>query len=197
MPSQNCEKQHSASSCLSVCRSILPTEPLGSHWTDSHEIWYLSMFREIFKKIQISLKSDKNNRYFTWWSMYIFDHISLSLLLRMRNIWNKSDRENICTIFQENFFENHAVYEIMWNNTVERVRPQMTIWRLHLHAGYLRLHTHNMQYLLLFHCNSGFTNAPRCYIYMYSSCPVNYEITWHLNLVLAESHIWSQEKRKE
>jgi len=35
-----------------------------------------------------------------------------------------------------------------------------------LHAGYLRLqtHTHNMQYLLLFHCNSGRTNAPECYV---------------------------------
>jgi hypothetical protein len=26
--------------------------------------------------------------------------------------------------------ENHAVYEIMWKNTVERGRPQMTIWRV-------------------------------------------------------------------
>jgi hypothetical protein len=25
------------------------------------------------------------------------------------------------------FFENHAVYEIMWKNVVERVRPQMRI----------------------------------------------------------------------
>jgi len=40
-------------------------------------------------------------------------------------------------------------------------------------------------------------NAPQYYIYTYSSCPVNYETTWHLNLILAESRIWSQEKRKE
>ena len=26
------------------------------------------------------------------------------------------------------FFENLAVYEIMWENTVDRGRPQMTIW---------------------------------------------------------------------
>jgi hypothetical protein len=35
-----------------------------------------------------------------------------------------------------------------------------------LHAGYLRLQTHtqNMSYLLLFHCNNGWTNGPQCYV---------------------------------
>jgi len=28
--------------------------------------------------------------------------------------------------------ENHAVYEIMWKNTVERGRPQMAIWRMRI-----------------------------------------------------------------
>jgi len=28
------------------------------------------------------------------------------------------------------FFENRAVYEIMWKNIVEPDRPQMTIWRM-------------------------------------------------------------------
>jgi len=30
------------------------------------------------------------------------------------------------------FFLNHAVYEIMWKNTVEGDRAQMPIWRLHV-----------------------------------------------------------------
>jgi len=30
------------------------------------------------------------------------------------------------------YFLNHAVYEIMWKNTVEGNRPQMTIWRTHI-----------------------------------------------------------------
>jgi hypothetical protein len=34
-------------------------EKLGSHWTDFHEIFYLSMFRKSVEKIQESLKSDK------------------------------------------------------------------------------------------------------------------------------------------
>jgi len=37
----------------------------------------LSIFKKCTEKIQVSLKSDKNNRYFTWRPIYIFDHISL------------------------------------------------------------------------------------------------------------------------
>jgi len=37
-----------------------------------------SIFRKSAEKIPVSLKSDKNNRYFTWRQKYIFDHISPS-----------------------------------------------------------------------------------------------------------------------
>jgi len=30
------------------------------------------------------------------------------------------------------FFENHAVYEIMWKNTEERDRQQMATWRMRI-----------------------------------------------------------------
>ena len=30
------------------------------------------------------------------------------------------------------FFENRAVYEIMWKNIVEWGRPQLTIWRMRI-----------------------------------------------------------------
>jgi len=66
---------------ISYVRSFCPSvrmEQLGSHWTDFHEIWYLSTFEKSVQKIQISLKSDNNNRYFTWRPIYIFEHISLS-----------------------------------------------------------------------------------------------------------------------
>jgi len=36
----------------------------------------LSIFRKYVEKIQVSLKSDKNNGYFTWRPIYIFVHIS-------------------------------------------------------------------------------------------------------------------------
>jgi len=34
---------------------------LASHWTDFHEIWYISIFRKSVEKIEVSFKSDKNN----------------------------------------------------------------------------------------------------------------------------------------
>jgi hypothetical protein len=34
---------------------------LGSHWTNFHEMLYLSIFRKSVEKIQVSIKSDKNN----------------------------------------------------------------------------------------------------------------------------------------
>jgi hypothetical protein len=36
-------------------------EQRGSHWTDFREIWY---FRKSVEKIQVLLKSDKNNEFF-------------------------------------------------------------------------------------------------------------------------------------
>ena len=53
-------------------------EQVGSHWADIHEIWRLNIFWKSVKKIQVSLKSDKNNRYFAWRVIYIFDFIMLS-----------------------------------------------------------------------------------------------------------------------
>jgi len=59
------------------------------------------------------------------------------MLPRMRNVSDKSCRENQNTYFVfSNFFpEKGAVYEIIWKNIIEPDRPQMTIWRCALHAG--------------------------------------------------------------
>ena len=38
-------------------------EQIGSHRTDVREIWHLSIFRNYVEKIQVSLQSDKNDRY--------------------------------------------------------------------------------------------------------------------------------------
>jgi hypothetical protein len=47
-----------------------------------------------------------------------------------------------CSITFFFFFENRAVYEIMWKNIAEPDKPQMIIWRLRSHAGCLTLQTH-------------------------------------------------------
>jgi hypothetical protein len=81
----------------------------------------------------------------------------------MRNISDRSCRGNqnthfvFCDLFF--FFENRAVYEIMWKNIVKPDRAHTLQYvACALHAGYLRLQTHthtlthNMYYVLLFHC---------------------------------------------
>jgi len=35
-------------------------------------------------------------------------------------------------VFNIFLLENRTVYEIMWKNIVERGRPQMAIWRMHI-----------------------------------------------------------------
>ena len=43
-----------------VCPSVR-MEQVGSYWTEFHEIWCLRIFRKSVEKIQVSLKSVKNN----------------------------------------------------------------------------------------------------------------------------------------
>ena len=66
--SQNCAQRLLASSCISIrlCCPSVRVEKLGSHWTNFHEIKYFSIFRKYVEKIQGTVKSDKNNGYFTW-----------------------------------------------------------------------------------------------------------------------------------
>ena len=94
--SQNCEKRPLASSCLPVCPSVLPSfrmEQLGFKLTDFYEIWYLWIFWKSVQKIQVSLVSNENKRYFTWWPIYVLIQ-SRSILLRMRNVSGKSCKGN-------------------------------------------------------------------------------------------------------
>jgi len=120
----HCELRH-------VCTSVRPSAKNNSALTGrifmKFDVWWF--FEKSVEKIQFSLKSNKNNGYFTWRPTYICDHMSF-LSFRMKNVSVKSYRENQNTHFvlSNLFSENHAIYEIMWKNIVERGRPQMTIW---------------------------------------------------------------------
>ena len=70
-------KSHNNAQLASSCMSVRLSAGLGSHQTDFHEILYLSVFRKSVEKLQVPLKYGKNNGYFTWRSMPIYDHISL------------------------------------------------------------------------------------------------------------------------
>ena len=57
------------------------------------------------------------------------------------------------------------MFEIMWENMVEPVRPQMTIWRTRIASWIPKAtDTHSEYVILLFHCNNVYTNAPLCYV---------------------------------
>jgi hypothetical protein len=118
-------------SYLSV-RPSLRMEQLGSHWTDFYEIWYLSIFRKFIEKIQVSCKSDNNSGHFTWTPMHIFIYLAQLFLKWIIFRTKVVEKKHTSTMFSNFFFQNRAVYEIMWKNIVERGRPQMTIWRIRL-----------------------------------------------------------------
>jgi hypothetical protein len=55
----------------------------------------------------------------------------------------------------------------MWKIIIERERSQMIKWYMRIACWITKstnTHTHNMQYLLLFHYNNGCKNAPHCYL---------------------------------
>jgi hypothetical protein len=62
------------------------------------------------------------------------------------------------------FFQSRPLYDIMWKSIVKLGKPQITIWRLRI-ACWIPKFTdkHPLCIILLFHCNYGCTNAPRCY----------------------------------
>jgi hypothetical protein len=77
-------------------------EQLGSHRTDFHEIWYLSIFGNLWGKMQVSLKSDENNGTLRE-EQYTFLIIFRSVLFRIRNVSDKIV-EKIKTNFVFNIF---------------------------------------------------------------------------------------------
>jgi hypothetical protein len=124
-------------------------------------MWYLSIFSKQAEKIKISLKSEKNSENFTCKPTYNFI-ISRSVLLRMRNVSNKCCRESPNKYF---VYKNVSVLIVPFmkqcvNKLYSRAdyRWQLLYTACTLLAGYLRLQTHTV--VLLFHCNSGWNNAP-------------------------------------
>jgi hypothetical protein len=88
-----------------VCPSIhlsMHIEQHGSHWKDFLEIWYLGIFREPVKNIQISLKYDKNNCI----NKFMTSHW---IYLGMRNVSDRACRENQNAHFMLTF-RNRASY---------------------------------------------------------------------------------------
>jgi hypothetical protein len=98
--------------------------------------------------------------------------ISRWILLRIRNVLDKSCKENRTNILRFAIFfpENRAVYELMSKNLVEPEGPHMTSQydtcaRPHIRApARTCAHMHADKYAIpLFHGNC-YANAPQCYV---------------------------------
>jgi hypothetical protein len=90
------------SDCPSVSNNSAPTRRIFMKF----DIWVF--FENLPRNLKVSLKSDKNNEYFTWRPKYIFI-ISRAFLLTMRNASSKSYRENQNTSYVQNFFLSKMV----------------------------------------------------------------------------------------
>jgi hypothetical protein len=132
------------SSCLSVCLSAWINS--APRCTDFEEILYLRLFRKSVEKIPVSLKSDKNNGYFTW-RLFIFMTISRWLLRRIRNVSSKSCRKNQNTHFVfSNFFPKVVPFmrqcgKIWWSQRGHKWRHNVAHTRYMLEKqGYTPTH---------------------------------------------------------
>ena len=140
--SQNYEIYLLALSCPSVCPSVR-VEQLCSEWADYHEIWHASIFWKSVEKIQVSLKSDKND-VFLHDNRYTFLITSRSLLLRMRHVSDKSCIENQNTHFMLGNVPSKLVsFTRQCEIIPQRCRGHRWQYGARaLHAGQLRLQTH-------------------------------------------------------
>ena len=123
--SQSFEKRLLASPCPSIRSCWTNRLSLDGFWLN---LIFDFFFRKFVWKMEVSLKSDKNNWYSTW-RHFTFMTVSRWIILRVRNISNKSCREN----------QNKYVYYVRWHffpnimpfmskNVVETERLKMAIW---------------------------------------------------------------------
>jgi hypothetical protein len=95
-------------------RPSVRMEELGSYWMDFHGICYLSSFWQSVEKIQVGVKSDKNNEYFkvtTFIVMYITIIVMYpELFLKWEMFQTKWWRKSKHAFFNDFFPENLAIF---------------------------------------------------------------------------------------
>ena len=131
-------------SWLSICRSAwLISAP---SWRIFMKNWYLNVFKNPDKKIQISLKLDKDNGYLTWGLTYIFDQILLNSSY-IEKCFRQNCRESQNTHFV--FITCRLIYGIMWRNIVKLSRQQITIWNMFIAFWISNATNMHSQYIII------------------------------------------------
>jgi hypothetical protein len=110
---------------------------------------------------------------------YKYFVVSRQFLLRTRNVWDKSCRENQNTYFVFSnffyFFENLADYEKTWENIVERGRPHVAIRRMRTACRIAKATNTHSQYVILiaFPLQQWLHERPSVSRYTYIACLVH------------------------
>ena len=135
---------------MSVFPSACPHGTTRFPLVGFREVWYLSFFfRKLVEKIKVSFNSDKNDGYFTWRPVHIFDHM-LTHFLKWEVFQTKVAEKNKTHVLRSvTFFFNRSVYEIMWKDTVQPGRPQVTIWRMRIACWITKARNAHPEYVLL------------------------------------------------
>jgi hypothetical protein len=120
-------KKATISLVMSV-RLPVRVEQLGSHWTDFHEIRYLSIFRKMSRKLKFHPNRKRITRtlHEDRYTVLITSH---SVLPTMRNVSGKIVEKIKTHILRSVnfFFENPSVYEMWEKKNVEPDWPMTTI----------------------------------------------------------------------
>ena len=125
-------------SVMSVCLSVC-LEQLGSYWTDFHEIIY---FSKICRENLVSLKSDKNNEYFTWRQIYNFLSYHAHFFLEWEMVHTKGVEKIIPYILcSKTYFKKLRPLWDKVENIVSRIGHRWRYVTSTLRAGYIRLQT--------------------------------------------------------
>jgi hypothetical protein len=133
---------------------------------------YIKQVRLVIK----GLKSDKNNGHFKRRPMYIYSYI---LLIYSQNTKGFRQNQNTHSILNNFFFQNRAVYKIMWKNIAQPDSPQMTIWRMRIACWIPKVTTTHSEYatLIPFPLQQGFHERTSMLRYMSTACLVSIFLT--------------------
>jgi len=113
-----------------VCPSVLPPALKNVSTTGrivtKFDTWHF-FFWKFVDKTQVTLKSDKNNAWFTWRRFYVYD-ISLNSFESAKSLRQFVEEVRWHFIFNKFFFPKIVPLMTTWKNLVQPDRPQITIW---------------------------------------------------------------------
>jgi len=143
--------------------SICPHKTIVSYWNRLQD--FLKIYRE-----NLSLKSNKNNGYFTKRLLHIFYHISLTSSENVKCFRQKLYRKSKHILYSIIFFAKSCRLWDNVKNIVERFRPQTTKWRKRIACSITKaIHTLRLCNTHCF-CTATIVATTRLNVTLYVQC---------------------------